>query len=350
MNIMGKFTKWSLVLATVLAGLSLGSCDSVIYDDEGDCEPYYRIKFKYDMNMKFADAFSSEVKSVTLYAFDKSGTLVSVNTENGDRLKAADYYMELNVEPGEYDLLAWCGLEGSTSFSVPDAVVGSTKLDDMKCWLNREHDAEGKAHNFRGTDGLGRDLTALYHGLLHVTLPKEYGTYYKTISLTKDTNVVRVVLQHLSGEDVDPGAFRYEITDDNGWLGSDNLPLADEYIHYAPWSVTTGSADIDADISGRATSVSVALAEFTVSRLMKTKRPILTIYNVEENKRVLSVPIVDYALLVKGHYNVSMTDQDYLDRQDEYNLTFFLDESGSWVSAVIYVNSWRVVLQNSDLQ
>ena len=41
-------------------------------------------------------------------------------------------------------------------------------------------------------------------------------------------------------------------------------------------------------------------------------------------------------------------DGDALSNQDEYNMTFFLDEDGDWLSASIIVNSWRVVL-NEDI-
>ena len=42
-------------------------------------------------------------------------------------------------------------------------------------------------------------------------------------------------------------------------------------------------------------------------------------------------PLVKYLLLTEaeGH---EMTNQEYLDRQDEYNMTFFLDESMKSVS------------------
>ena len=42
-------------------------------------------------------------------------------------------------------------------------------------------------------------------------------------------------------------------------------------------------------------------------------------------------------------------DQEYLDRQDEYNMTFFLDEQNQWINSVILINSWRVVLSNVDV-
>jgi hypothetical protein len=69
-----------------------------------------------------------------------------------------------------------------------------------------------------------------------------------------------------------------------------------------------------------------------------------------EDKVVLSIPLIEYALLVKGNYNRNMSNQEYLDRQDEYNLTFFLDESGEWISSSIIVNSWKVVLKNQVIQ
>ena len=75
---------------------------------------------------------------------------------------------------------------------------------------------------------------------------------------------------------------------------------------------------------------------------------ILKVIDLLEDKVVLSIPLIDYALLVKGNYNKAMSNQDYLDRQDEYTMTFFLDE-GEWVSSVIYINSWRVVLNNTEL-
>ena len=75
---------------------------------------------------------------------------------------------------------------------------------------------------------------------------------------------------------------------------------------------------------------------------------ILHIRNRETGEDVFRIPIADYALLVKGYYRQDMGDQEYLDRQDEYTMTFFLDE-GEWVSSVIYINSWRVVLNNTEL-
>lgn len=332
------------VLLALLA-VMFTSCDnSFVYDDEGDCSVHYRIRFKYDKNMKFADAFANEVTSVALYVFDKSGVLIYQCTESGETLSDENYAMPVELKPGEYEMLAWCGVGDGESFVVPQANVGVTTKEDLTCKMNRI------AAN--GYGKVEKDLAPLFHGEMKVKFTDEPGVHYETISLTKNTNVVRVVLQQLSGEDVDPDLFSFEIQDYNGYMAHDNSLLDDELIIYKPWSLKTGNADIDADIyddQTRASSVGVAVAEMTTGRLVEGNRPILVVRNLEKGDVVLSVPLIDYALLVKGNYNKEMSDQEYLDRQDEYSMTFFLDEAGRWISSSIIVNSWRVVLNNQTI-
>ena len=77
--------------------------------------------------------------------------------------------------------------------------------------------------------------------------------------------------------------------------------------------------------------------------------PRLTVTNSHTDEIVFSIPLKDYCLMVKGFYNRDMADQEYLDRQDEYNMVFFLDDGMRWISSYIYINSWKVVLQNSGI-
>lgn len=342
----------SLFLNRIVALLALlavvfASCeDSFVYDDEGDCSVHYRIKFKYDRNMKFADAFSKEVSSVALYVFDESGVLVHVGNESGIALADENYAMPVELAPGKYEMLAWCGVGEGESFEVPQAQIGVTTIEELTCRMNRTaEDGYGK---------VDKDLAPLFHGRMDLVLSDEPGIHTETMSLTKNTNVVRVVLQQLSGEDFDLDLFSFEIQDYNGHMAHDNSLLQDELIVYKPWSIQTGNADINADIyndevTRASSSVGVAVAEMTVGRLLDAANPILVVRNMEKGDVVLSIPLVDYALLVKGNYNKAMSNQEYLDRQDEYNMTFFLDEAGRWISSSIVVNSWRVVLNNQTI-
>ena len=342
MKTQAKFCKWGSMLATLFVALSTSSCkEGLIYEGEGDCGTYYNIEFKYDYNMKFADAFAKEVNSLALFVFDQNDRLVkSIVEEDEAKLSADNYSMALELESGTYELVAWAGLMNEESFDLLATLEeGVTKREELQVALKNN---EGVVE---------KDLLPLFHGAMTLDYTSEPGTYTETMSLVKDTNVVRVVLQQMS-DGLVADKFRYEITADNGLLNHNNEVLANGMLTYKPWSVSSGTADVAPGYGTngvtRADEVSVAVAEFTISRMIDGQSPVLTIWNIEENEPVLSIPIADYALLVKGNYNSSMSNQEYLDRQDEYNMTFFLDEDGDWLSASIIVNSWRVVL-NEDI-
>jgi hypothetical protein len=362
---------FALVTALNLAGCGL------VYDDEEDCveaEPTsYTVRFRYDMNMKFADAFAHEVHSVQLYVLDDHNNLVWKGEEHDHpTLEAEGYEMTIPAEkitPGNsYNLLAWCG---------------SKHLDDCSCYTIDS--------SSRATDGIMADLEYdipdeqvvqdsidnLYHGLVkNVLFPKAEGKQrVATIPLTKDTNRFVIVLQHLSGRAIGRDDFSFRIEANNQLLSQENeIVVHDEAqaidqdngleydVEYRPWAIATASADMSGHISlsdGEAVAtdesysedgvLNVVVAELTVNRLVVEDDPRLIVTNNTTGDVVFDIPVKDYALMVKGRENQDMSDQEYLDRQDEYNMTFFLDERDRWFSTYIYINSWRVVLQNSAL-
>lgn len=347
------------LMAVAALGSLLSSCDSIIYDDEGDCAVNYRVAFRYDRNMKWADAFANEVHSVHLYAFDKQGTLVWQQAESGETLAASDYAMTLDLPAGDYTLLTWAGLDNGVdkskeSFSVPEARVGETRLEEMQCTLNRQHDEAGTAYCDR--------LYPLFHGMTDAHLPSNLdgGDYHYTLPLTKNTNHVRVILQHLSGQPVQADDFTFRIEEENGRMDYNNGLLPDEKIIYRAYHTSSGTTDAGIDdypepgatrkASSKAiTSVSVAIADLMTARLVKGRKAYLTV-ETKEGKTSARIPLVDYALLLKDGYGHDMTDQEFLDRQDEYSLTFFLDEREEWIGTSIIINSWKLVIDKIDFQ
>ena len=337
MKTQAKFYQWGVMLATLLLAISTSSCENnLIYEGEGDCGTYYNISFKYDYNMKYADAFSKEVKSMDLFVFDSNDKLVKhVAVADGATIAADGFSIPLELPVGDYELLAWAGLMNMDAFNLlADVVEGQTTKQELQVMLNSTN----------GTSN--EDLKPLFHGAMPLNITSEPGTYNKTMSLVKDTNVIRILLQQ-SSDTIVAEKFRFEITADNGLLDYDNSLVAGNRVLYTPWSISSGTANTAAFNGTRADAVSVVIAELTINRMIDGKSPILTVWNNEENKAVLSIPIADYALLVKGNYNSKMSSQEYLDRQDEYNMTFFLDEDGKWLSASIIVNSWNVVLDQA---
>ena len=332
--------------------LAMSSCDNWLYEEEGDCSVYYRLKFRYDMNLKWADAFANEVTSIHLYAFDKSGVLAWQKAEQIVPGTAENYSMLLDLPAGDYKLLAWCGLqndgEQDESFSVPEARVGETRMEQLQCALNRQHDESGAYSN--------EHLYRLFHGVLDVSLPvnDDGGSYEYIMSLIKNTNHIRVILQHLSGVDVNKDDFIFRIDYENGLMAYDNELLEDENINYRPWDVQNVEAGIGMDGNRAVSNVKGLVADFTVGRLIEThrKKMILAI-DTKDGKKVARIPVMDYALMGKEYYEKEyrypMNERQFLDRLDECVMTLFLDENNNWVSSVIQILSWRVVLSNVDI-
>lgn len=324
------------MLATTSCNDGLG-----IFNGEGDCGVY--ISFKYDYNIKFANAFANEVNSVALYVFDENDILIDqMATTDKEALSQEKFEMVLQLAPGKYKLLAWGGLMNEESFDLlADAEIGKTKLQELQVRMHREHNSDGTAY-------VRKKLLPLYHGSMEIDVNDVEGTYRHTMSLMKDTNVVRILLHEMSGHEANADDFIFEIEDSNGLYDWDNTLLEDEQITYKAWYKESVSTDMET--SSRAVeSVGGALAELTIGRIRADKSPILRIRNSETGEDILRLPLANYALMLKGQDNAGMSSQEYLDRADEYNMTFFLDE-GEWISTVINIHSWRLVINNTTLK
>jgi hypothetical protein len=341
-------------LGTAALGLlTLSACGS-LDDDTAECEATYRVRFRYDMNMKYADAFSHEVRAVTLYVIDTDGNVVAREDADADRIDATDGTITLQgIKPGTYTFLAWCTTNQHHSYDLGEG----SAITDLTCSVIPKQS---------GDDEVDYDLDGLYHGLVtNVVLPDSVGEHTYWVPLTKDNNRFRIVLQHIANKPLSDDQFEFALTDDNAYLDyannvipaqeaapDDDDVLAKGPVSYTPW--TTSSAYIDNE---EAAAMGIAaiddgveansvLAELSTSRLMANHSPRLTVRNTVTDSTIINIPVIDYIKLVMGYENRSMDLQDYLDRQDEYNMVFFIDESGNWLHTYIYINSWKVVPQN----
>lgn len=336
-RIQGLATAALLLLATAVTG----GCGMMDYEGP-DCTTHRRIRFTYDWNMLFADAFPHEVKTLTLYAFTPDGTLAYARTASTDSIIQKGYMDIDDLRPGSYDLLVWANGEErhAGTYTFGQATLGAQERGSLTATVNRPL-----------SNIIDHDLTPLYYGTLDeadfTDLPTG-GVREVTVNLMKDTELFRIVLQNQSGERLDPSEFRFAITDNNGALDAANNLVADDTLRYEAWSVTNGTAGIG-DSTATVTAMSAVVAELTTNRLVQGHGMRLHVTRASDGKRIIDLPLIDLALLVKGYYNRQMTDQEYLDRQDEWNFIFFLDNDRNWLAASIYVQSWRIVLQDADL-
>lgn len=336
----------------------LSSCNNPVFDNEGDCTVHYYLRFVYNKNLKWADAFPSEVNSVNLYAFDSNGVFVKEYLCRGEALSEPGYTLELDLAPGKYQLVAWCGLENNgkemESFTVPSPTPGVTTIDELTCSLNTISTEEYPVY-------CDSRLYFMYHGNMEVDLPDSMdgASYDYTMYLTKDTNHIRIILQQLSAVDMDPNQFEFTIEDSNGVLAYDNQLLGNTQVVYQQWDCQPGLADVtteNGDGIDEYVTTQCVIADLSVSRMMADHQNdfYLTVTDLKAEKKLINrVPVIQYALLSKDYYQMAynhpMDNQEFLDREDEYFLTFFIDENLRWVDTYININSWRLVLGDYNL-
>lgn len=340
-----KRTLYALTAAIAMIGAlcPLSSCDSVIYDDEGDCSVRYHVPFTFTRNILNSDAFATQVTSVTLYVFDKEGHLVLTKSESGSPLAAPGYRMDVDLAPGTYDMLAWC--TGTSPVADPTAFVIGT--GSAPAAYSATLPLKGEA----GAEYCNQDITPLYHGWITdvVCGADDYSDVdLPAIDLTKDTNLINVILYNRDGREMVPSDFSIRIAADNSHLDYRNNPVGTAAFDYRPWSLnslqTSSGTDDNSRADETATGYTGLMAELTTGRLMADRRPRLTVTRNDDGEDVISLDLISTFLAVKSHYDAQYSDQDYLDRMDRYSLIFVMSDDLSWYTADgININGWTIV-------
>ena len=297
--------------------LVLFSCTSI---DETLPECRLYVRFRYDYNMEFSDAFASQVNRVDVFVFDKDGTFVMKKSEQGETLGGGSYRMPLPLPAGEYRIAAWAGM--SDDFEMPEPVAGKTTLEDLTVRMKRE---ESLVHN--------KALNPLWYGGVQAVSFTGRQEQTETVSLIKDTNKFRFILQKSGpGEELDINDCLFEIRADNGYYDWNNDLLDDDMISYRPYYLE------------KVEDVGIVV-EMNTMRLLEHKKVYLTL----TGKELMKIDLIPYLLLTKmeGH---NIPAQEYLDRQSEYAIVFFYNpELLNFLSTKIVINGWTIWLKGEDL-
>lgn len=317
-----------IICISTMASALTGSC---IREDFAECKDTYDLRLVFDRNMLYTDAFASQVRSVDVKVFDSStGREVYSYADSGTALESADYRVALPIPPGTYDILCWAGMAEGDSFGY--ALPAADMLQQHNVTLNTENGvSERRLDNL--FHGLSRGVTfvsgnSLGHDQNQTT----------TVYLTKNTNRVCVMLHNLDGTELDESGFTFSITSGNALMNFDNTLDPTGRVTYRPWHVTP----IMLETETKSEPVQSALAaEISMARLVPDGNSRLDVYRTADGERIISVPLERNLLLYKGEYHSMMSDGEYLDRQDDYTITFILDRNNNWDrAAMIYVNNW----------
>jgi hypothetical protein len=300
--------------------LVLFSCTSI---DETLPECRLYVRFRYDYNMEFSDAFASQVNRVDVFVFEKDGTFVIKKSEQGETL-GGSYRMPLPLPAGEYRIAAWAGM--SDDFEMPEPVAGKTTLEELTVRMKRE---ESLVHN--------KALNPLWYGGVQAVSFTGRQEQTETVSLIKDTNKFRFILQKSGpGEELDINDCLFEIRADNGYYDWNNDLLDDDMISYRPYYLE------------KVEDVGIVV-EMNTMRLLEHKKVYLTLTRKSDGKELMRIDLIPYLLLTKmeGH---NIPAQEYLDRQSEYAIVFFYNpELLNFLSTKIVINGWTIWLKGEDL-
>lgn len=328
MNKLVKYIRYCSYALVVL----LTSC---IRDGLDECPPGSsgkRIQFVYDYNMSYEDLFHRQVSRVDLYLFDENGIYISKLVDEGPNggTFPRGYTMvwpeELN---NAVQLVAFPGLHnGDGEVYVTDMIKGQSRMDDLYVRLKERND-----------NLVNRPLNNLWHGRTQVSDASSVDTV--TISLLKNTNRIRIVLQSLLPDfEIDVNEFDFSLETINGAYDAYNTPADNAVWRYEPCY-----KENDRNEAG-------AVAEIHTLRLMADRENTLTIRHTETDTELVSLNLNRYINALKLQDYQSMGLQEYMDREDEYKLIIFLTKEpgpgepepnpdAMWVAAQIYMQPWE---------
>lgn len=302
----------------LIGSLIMTSCDS-FNEDLPECRLF--VKFKYDYNMEFADAFHSQVDKVELYVFDKDGKFLFKQTEEGSTLGTGSYLMEVKLPVGQYQFMAWAGAHDS--YDITSLQAGVSSIADLKLQLKREE-----------TLIIDKELEPLWYGEINNVDFTGITDQTEVINLIKDTNKVRFVFQG-SNEDswgVDVNAYTYEIIESNGYLAHDNSLLGDDNLSFRPYHIEQKN-------------LAAGIVELNTMRFLANRNARFVVTEKATGKKVFNINLTDFLVMTKIEgYNMSA--QEYLDRESEYKIVFFFADNNPWLVLQININGWTWYFQH----
>lgn len=302
----------------LIGSLIMTSCDS-FNEDLPECRLF--VKFKYDYNMEFADAFHSQVDKVELYVFDKDGKFLFKQTEEGSTLGTGSYLMEVKLPVGQYQFMAWAGAHDS--YDITSLQAGVSSIADLKLQLKREE-----------TLIIDKELEPLWYGEINNVDFTGITDQTEVINLIKDTNKVRFVFQG-SNEDswgVDVNAYTYEIIESNGYLAHDNSLLGDDNLSFRPYHIEQKN-------------LAAGIVELNTMRFLANRNARFVVTEKATGKKVFNINLTDFLVMTKIEgYNMSA--QEYLDRESEYKIVFFFADNDPWLVLQININGWTWYFQH----
>lgn len=367
-----------IVLAATLSGCSM------MTDDLSDCPTGLYVNFVYDYNIQRADMFKDHVGAVTLYVFDENDRLAAQRTVCGSQLSVYGcnvHFTEQELAPRHRYRLTALALQKdwSTAWQTDGAKYHYTELapGDSRSRLTVSLDRTASARPPYYDVSAVAPLDTLWHTL--ITMPAaaadkptatrhhllrdgsantnaqetfeltEGEPAYATVSLMRYTKHLNISLRELDTPgDVSHDEYEVFILDANGdadCTGAMTTPTDSlVYRPYGQWTTTF-------DAGPQAPVERTAHYDLMFNRLTYNadvdRNAVLCIRRKSDGKNVATVNLPYVLSEGRTAYEIySYLPQEYLDREYDYRLEFFLrGDRWEYVSVCIDVLSWAKRIQ-----
>lgn len=310
-------------LCSILCILLMTSC-TWVKDDTDDCPEGFWLNLHYTYNILDVEAAPEYVKEVSVYVYDSVGNYVSRLDVPQTVLAANNHQVRIEGLPeGDYQFVVWSGISnGQYAVSGDKSTMADFRL------------------SLAGTSTtVSTRLPDLYYGLL-TTVHYDDGYAVHDVWMMKNTNQLTCVFVPLSGEtQVDAADYDVKLISDNGTMDVLNNPVSDTPITYEPFernNVTFNDTEY-----GELHGIGFSLMTL---RLMEDRDCRLVFQKADTGETIFNISLPEYMGMIGSYYtNLGrpLTLQEYLDRQDFYQIVFFLSEDFSTLVS-LDVNSWRL--------
>lgn len=340
----------------LLVAMAFGatSCEWV-KDDLPECPPTeLRVSFKYDYHMFGGNVFMNQVGAVYAYVFDRDDKFLFLRTET-DREVLGKYDYEMlfdNLEPDRYRLVTVAFQKSceemyqcaGAKFRMPQMQMGDP-LEKLEVVLDRQRNAvDGRTyvvHENVPLDTLWMNRTE------NVVETKFQETTRTTVDLMRHTKNLTITLRQVEDPaDIHHADFAVTVTDNNGRVRHDcTLKEDDELLTYTPHAMWT--SEYDDNTRGGEEVQRAAHADMSIARLMysETSSPnaLLVIHNTKTDTEVARINLPELLVTDRNTAELGYPPQEYLDREHNYKLDFFLiGDKWQYINVTVGVLSWQV--------
>lgn len=370
-------------MTALLAGAAaLVSCSKLIFDGEGVCEDVVEVYLKYDYNIQRADMRADHVGHAYVYAIDQNGNVAASAEVSAEEAHDKNSTVQFRgLQPGRYTFMAMAMQNDYETLAArPSARFRATlpakesAISGFNVKLDREpisgSDFNAVKAPSSGLDTLWVGGSIAPAGIVVPEYEDQRSRVIRdTISLVRDTKYLHLTLHQLENRaEIHDSEFEIYITDANGHIGWDNNLIADDDLVYTPhagWTTALSKNGL-AYYSEEAASLApaedpiverAAHYDISFSRLMyyasaaAGKNAELLIVNKSTGEDVARISLPYYLAFGRDAFsNRNYSEQEYLDREYDYHLDFFL-QSGTWkyLSLSVNITPWTKRFQKEVL-